>query len=131
MKVASLVAVLITLANLTACTRATQPPKSGESFVELQTQAGDEMIARRIDSAQAKSLDHFSVSPGNHTLELGIVIAGYQNSNRRCIATLAYKDFAPDHHYTLQQSRSDREVKVVLVDSRGLNVAQAGKVACL
>lgn len=89
------------------------------------------MIARRLDGNQAHSLNHFIVSPGRHSLELGIVIIGYQNSHRRCTSTLDYDGFAADERYTLVQSRADAEVSVSLMDSRGVEVAQAGKVACL
>lgn len=89
------------------------------------------MIARRLDGDQAESLNHFIVSPGKHSMELGIVMIGYQNSHRRCTATLDYANFAADQRYTLVQSRTDAEVKVSLMDSRGVAVAQAGKVPCL
>lgn len=89
------------------------------------------MIARRLDGNQAESLNHFVVSPGKHSMELGIVMIGYQNSHRRCTATLDYANFAADQRYTLVQSRADAEVKVSLMDSRGVAVAQADKVPCL
>lgn len=89
------------------------------------------MIARRLDGQQAKSLNRFVVSPGRHSMELGIVMIGYQNSHRRCTATLDYAGFVADERYTLQQSRADAEIKVSLLDSRGVAVAQADKVPCL
>jgi|GEM_PF-3182782 hypothetical protein len=131
MKLAKLVGALIVTTGLAGC--ATEPPtlKNGESIVNLQAQSGDQMIARRLDTQRAENLTYFKVLPGARTMELGIVTKGYQENQHRCIATLAYNDFLPNEHYTLNQSSSGREVKVELFDSKGNALAQTDKVACL
>lgn len=131
MKSRTFAAALITLSALAGCATETSNPEPGKSVVNIEAYAGDDMIARRLDTNQAKRLNGFVVSPGRHSLELGIVMIGYQNSHRRCTATLDYDGFVADERYTLVQSRADAEVKVSLMDSRGVEVAQAGKVPCL
>uniref|UniRef100_A0A7C1WQ24 Lipoprotein n=1 Tax=Pseudomonas graminis TaxID=158627 RepID=A0A7C1WQ24_9PSED len=121
----------MTVSVLGGCATGTTSPEPGKSIVNIEAHAGDDMIARRLDGNQAQHLNHFIVSPGRHSMELGIVMIGYQNSHRRCTATLDYANFAADQRYTLVQSRADGEVKVSLMDSRGVAVAQAGKVPCL
>ncbi|WP_244160389.1 hypothetical protein [Pseudomonas graminis] len=131
MKLHTLVAALMTVSVLAGCATGTTRPEPGESVINIEAHAGDDMIARRLDGNQANSLNRFIVSPGRHSMELGIVMIGYQNSHRRCTATLDYDGFAADERYTLVQSRADAEVKVSLLDSRGVALAEAGKVPCL
>ncbi|WP_456293115.1 PA0061/PA0062 family lipoprotein [Pseudomonas sp. AK106] len=131
MKLRTFATTLVSVAVIAGCATGTTRPEPGESVINIEAHAGDDMIARRLDGNQANSLNHFIVSPGRHSMELGIVMIGYQNSHRRCTATLDYDGFAADERYTLVQSRADAEVKVSLVDSRGVAVAQAGKVPCL
>lgn len=131
MKFAKSVVALIVATGLAGC--ATEPPtlENGESIVILQTQIGDQMLARRLDGQRAENLTYFIVLPGARTMELGIVTKGYQENQHRCIATLAYNNFLPNEHYTLNQSSSGREVKVELLDSKGNALTQIDKVACL
>jgi hypothetical protein len=131
MKLLTFATALLSVAAIAGCTTGTPRAEPGKSIVDIEAHAGDDMIARRLDGNQANSLNHFIVSPGRHSMELGIVMIGYQNSHRRCTATLDYDGFAADERYTLVQSRADVEVKVSLLDSRGVAVAQAGKVPCL
>lgn len=131
MKLAKLVVALIVTTGLAGC--ATEPPtlKKGESIVNLQTQIGDQMLARRLDAQRSENLTYFKVLPGARTMELGIVTKGYQENQHRCVATLAYNNFLPNEYCTLNQSSSEREVKVELFDSKGSALAQTDKVACL
>jgi hypothetical protein len=131
MKLRLFTTAFITVSALAGCATETSRPEPGKSVVTIEAYTGDDMIARRLDGQQATSLNRFVVSPGRHSMELGIVMIGYQNSHRRCTATLDYAGFVADERYTLQQSRADAEIKVSLLDSRGVAVAQADKVPCL
>jgi hypothetical protein len=131
MKLLTFATALLSVAAIAGCTTGTPRAEPGKSIVDIEAHAGDDMIARRLDGNQANSLNHFIVSPGRHSMELGIVMIGYQNSHFRCTATLDYANFAADQRYTLVQSRADGELKVSLMDSGGVEVAQAGTVPCL
>lgn len=127
----NLTASLMLLSLLSGCATDPQTPKAGESIVYLNAQSGNEMLARNLDAQAATSLSHFNVSPGKHSMEVGLVRTGYQNSYRRCVATLTYDNFVPDHRYTLVEVSSGSTVKIALTDSEGKTVAEADKVPCL
>lgn len=131
MNIAKLTASIILIAGLAGCATEIPKLKDGESIVNLQEQIGDEMLARRLDTQRAENLTYFKVSPGPHTMELGIVTKSYQESQHRCIATLSYDNFLPNEHYTLLESSAGREVKIELIDSKGNTLAQTDKVPCL
>lgn len=131
MKLLKRAAFVVAISGLAGCATATPVPDKGNAIVHIEAQVGDEMIARRLDATPAESLTHFEVSPGRHSMELGIVARGYQKSQRRCVATLEYSAFAADELYTLIESRSGAEVKVTLFDSKGKALAQTDKVPCL
>ncbi|MEE4622991.1 hypothetical protein V2K55_04265 [Pseudomonas alliivorans] len=131
MKFLKLAAFVVAVSGLAGCATAMPVPDKGNAIVHIEAQVGDEMIARRLDTKPAESLNHFEVSPGKHSMELGIVARGYQKSQRRCVATLEYSGFAADELYTLVESRSGPEVKVTLVDNKGKALAQTDKVPCL
>lgn len=131
MNLTKLTATIILITGLAGC--ATEPPvlKEGESIVNLHEQVGDEMLARRMDMQRAENLTYFKVSPGAHTMELGIVTKGYQESQHRCVATLSYDNFLPNEHYTLMESSAGKEVKIELMDSKGNTLAQTDNMPCL
>ncbi|SDW07929.1 hypothetical protein SAMN05444064_101332 [Pseudomonas syringae] len=64
-------------------------------------------------------------------MEVGIVAKGYQKSQRRCVATLAYGGFQPNETYRLIESRSGMDVKVTLFDNKGVALAETDNVPCL
>ncbi|CAM3059533.1 hypothetical protein [Pseudomonas floridensis] len=131
MKLLAHAVMTVVVSGLAGCASGISVPSNDNAIVHLEAQVGDEMIARRLDASQAESLTHFEVSPGKHTMELGIVAWGYQQSQRRCVATLEYDMFLANGLYTLIESRSGVEVKVSLVDSKGATLAQTDKVPCL
>lgn len=131
MNLAKLTATIILITGLAGCATELPVLKEGESIVNLHEQIGDEMLARRLDMQRAENLTYFKVSPGAHSMELGIVTKGYQESQHRCIATLAYDNFLPNEHYTLMESSAGREVKIELIDSKGNTLAKTDKVPCL
>ncbi len=100
-------------------------------MVYIKAQSGNEMLARSLDAQRATTLNQFNVSAGQHTMEVGLVKLGYQNSHRRCVATLTYGNFLPDSSYTLIENSSGADVKVALIDSGGAAVAETGNIACL
>ncbi|MNP74121.1 hypothetical protein D3C76_1709430 [compost metagenome] len=89
------------------------------------------MLARRLDTQRAENLTYFKVSPGAHTMEVGVVTKGYQESQHRCVATLSYDNFLPNERYTLMESSAGKEVKIELMDSKGNTLAQTDKMPCL
>lgn len=122
----------IILAGLTACATEATPLKDGQAQVNLKSQLGDEMIARRLDDQRAENFKRFFVSPGEHTMEVGVVKRGYQETHRTCLATLTYNDFVQSQNYDLVQTSSlGGGVVVELIDSNGNTVARNDKVACL
>ncbi|WP_241088894.1 PA0061/PA0062 family lipoprotein [Pseudomonas viridiflava] len=131
MKLLKLAAFVVAISGLAGCATGTPVPDKGNAIVHIEAQVGDEMNARRLDTRPAESLSHFEVSPGRHSMELGIVARGYQKSQRRCVATLEYNSFVADAFYTLIESRSGTEVKVTLIDSKGNTLAQTEQVPCL
>lgn len=131
MNLAKLTATLIFITGLAGCATELPVLKEGESIVNLHEQIGDEMLARRLDTQRAENLTYFKVSPGAHSMELGIVTKSYQESQHRCIATLSYDKFLPNEHYTLMESSAGKEVKVELIDSKGNTLVQTDKVPCL
>ncbi|GFM64278.1 hypothetical protein PSCICJ_03960 [Pseudomonas cichorii] len=100
-------------------------------MVYIKAQSGNEMFARSLDAQRATSLNQFNVSAGKHTMDMGLVRVAYQNSHRRCVATLTYDNFLPDSSYTLIESGSVGDVKVALMDSEGKTVAETDKLPCL
>ncbi|TWR64105.1 hypothetical protein FIV39_20130 [Pseudomonas grimontii] len=93
---------------------------------------GDEMIARRLDMKPSNNLQHFLFTGAEHTMELGIVKTGYQNSHRRCIAIVKYAHFEPSARYTLTQtSIIGGGVSVSLIDENGKVLVREDKVPCL
>ncbi|WP_239690202.1 hypothetical protein [Pseudomonas syringae] len=131
MKYRTRAAILLIVSSLAGCTTEAPVPGNSTSIVHLEAQVGDEMIARRIDTKPAPSLSHFKVSAGEHTMEVGIVAKGYQKSQRRCVATLAYGGFQPNETYRLIESRSGMDVKVTLFDNKGVALAETDNVPCL
>lgn len=116
---------------LTACSTKSPAIKSGESVVHLQARIGNEMTARRLDQQRPQSLTQFQVSEGKHELELGLVQIGYQQSHRRCLATLAYDNFMADQHYTLVEKNAGPDLQIALIDNNGKTLAKTEKIACL
>jgi hypothetical protein len=132
MKYLTLAATVTLISSLLGCAATTPAPlKEGESIVSLQAQLGDKMLARRLDTQRVSTFDHFTVLPGKHTMELGIVKADYQGTSRRCVALLAYDNFLPNQRYTLIQNSAGADVRVALVDSQGQTLAQTSNIACL
>jgi len=131
MKLLKRAAFVVAISGLAGCATGTPVPDKGNAIVHIEAQVGDEMIARRLDTRPAESLSHFEVSPGRHSMELGIVARGYQKSQRRCVATLEYNSFVADAFYTLIESRSGTDINVTLVDNKGDPLTQSGKVPCL
>lgn len=131
MKTLNLSVSFIFLAALSGCASGPKTLKSGESVVYLKAQSGNELLARKLDTQRPAQLNQFNISAGKHTMEVGLVKIGYQNSQRRCIASLTYEDFLPDRSYTLVESTSGADVKVALIDGEGKTVAQTDEVPCL
>ncbi|KPW93282.1 MULTISPECIES: hypothetical protein [Pseudomonas syringae group] len=131
MKKLNVTVSLILLSILSGCASEPKTPKAGESVVYIKAQSGNEMLARSLDSERATSLNQFNISAGKHTMEVGLVKVGYQNSHRRCVATLTYGNFLPDSSYTLVENSSGADVKVALLDNEGKTVAETDKVPCL
>ena len=131
MNLAKLTATIILITGLAGCATELPVLKDGESIVNLHEQIGGEMLARRLDMQRAENLTYFKISPGAHTMELGVVTKSYQESQHRCVATLSYDNFLPNEHYTLMESSAGREVKIELMDSEGNTLAQTDKVPCL
>ncbi|MBV4521143.1 hypothetical protein KVG88_13825 [Pseudomonas sp. SWRI74] len=131
MNLAKITATIILITGLAGCGTAPPVLEDGESIVRLHEQVTDEMLARRLDMQRAENLTYFKVSPGAHTMELGVVTKGYQESQNRCVATISYDNFVPNEHYTLMQSSAGREVKIQLMDSKGNTLAQTDKIPCL
>lgn len=130
MKLAKLTAAIILITGLAGCATELPTLKDGESIINLHEQIGDEMLARRLDMQRAENLTYFKISPRAHTMELGVVTKGYQESQHRCVATLSYDNFLPNEHYTLMESSAGREVKIEFMDSKGNTLAQTDKVPC-
>jgi len=131
MKLSTLITTLLVYSGLTGCATQLPSPNEHEAIISFQTQLGDEMLARRLDEQRAEHFNHFRVSQGSHTMELGVVKRGHQESQRRCVATLSYDHFSPNQHYMLVENSLRKEVQIRLVDSAGTTLAQTDKVACL
>ena len=116
---------------LSGCATVTPSPEDGKSVVELKAQAGNELTARRLDTKPASSLSHFQVTGGTHTLEVGLVRAGYRDSQRRCVGTVSYGAFMPNQRYALIENTVGESVRLALVDDQGATVARTDQVACL
>ncbi|WP_260416277.1 hypothetical protein [Pseudomonas cichorii] len=123
--------LMFSILILAACSTQPSAIKKGESVVHLQAQTGNEMTARRLDQQRAQNLTQFQVSEGKHELELGLVQMGYQQSQRRCVATLAYDNFMADQRYTLIEKNSGADLHIALIDSDGKTLTQTRQVACL
>lgn len=128
LKRGSIFSILIALSG---CTMTHDAVDRTSSLVDLHSEMGNEMIARRLDGRLVQRLDQFSVTPGTHDLEVGIVRDDYQQSHRRCLGQLTYDRFSSDTHYTLLERSSGADVAVALLDANGTTLAESTQLPCL
>ncbi|WP_258306435.1 hypothetical protein [Pseudomonas prosekii] len=120
------------IAGLTGCASNSVPLTENETIVHIKAQSGDEMIARRLDTKAANNLKYFTFTGAEHTMELGIVKTGYQDSHRRCIATISYAHFVHGTDYTLTETSAvGGGVAVSLIDGDGKVLVREANIPCL
>lgn len=132
MNAIKIVCTSVFLLSLAACSTNPAPMVAGQSVVTLKAQPGDEMIARRLDEAPSKNFRHFVISAGEHTMEIGIVKKGYQESHRTCLAKLSYKYFESNKSYDLvERSSLGGGVTLTLIENNVDTIKETDNVACL
>ncbi|WP_238536602.1 hypothetical protein [Pseudomonas sp. M47T1] len=132
MNAIKIVCTSVFLLSLAACTTNPVPLAAGQSKVTLKAQPGDEMIARRLDEVPSENFGHFVISAGEHTMEIGIVKKGYQESHRTCLAKLSYKYFQANKSYDLvERSSRGGGVTLTLIENNVGTIKETDNVACL
>lgn len=103
-----------------------------EAWVGLKEEPDAVLMAADMDGQRLSDGRYFEVPPGQHHLDLTLIIDGVGDSDERnCQARVDFKQFKAGGHYTVVESSLGEEYSVKLQDSKGKTIGHASEVTCL
>jgi len=122
---------------LVACSACAAPLPEHDpnmAWVAVQTQAGHQLSAQRMDGNKVNDARYFQVNPGAHQLQVRLT---YDNggsrtgdSQRRCRVDINYADFKVGQRYSIRALAKGWTVRVWLHNSAGQRIIESKPVRC-
>ncbi len=126
-------AIVISGVLLTACSAPLPAPQKGMAWIGIETQPGQQMLARRLDNKPVQDGRYFQVQPGKHALELFLA---YPTENiqgdglRKCEVHIRYADFLADQQYRIKARTNGWSVRAWLYDEANEKLVESQHVQC-
>lgn len=132
-------ALLITaLLLLGACASPLPAPDPQQAWVDMRYQAGDLLMADRLDGKRWPDGRYFQFSPGAHELQtrfmfevnVGPLTALNDPIQMTCEIRLRYDGFAAGQRYRLQAWPQFMKARAILFDEQGNELARGQVLRC-
>jgi len=129
--------VIGSTALLIACSAcAALLPKQDPSmaWIDIQSKAGHQLSAQRMDGNKVNDARYFQVSPGEHQLQVRLTYE-YDSSatgdrQRRCLLDIAYSEFTAGQRYSIRVLAKGWTVRAWLYGSDGQRIIESKSVRC-
>lgn len=132
-----LLKVISSAALLIACSACAAPVLEhdpSQVWIDVQSQAGHQLSAQRIDGSKVNDARYFQVSPGQHQLQVRLTYerggSNTVDSQRRCLVDIAYPEFAAAQRYSIRALAKGWTVRAWLYDSAGQRIIESKPVRC-
>ena len=130
-KIISSAALLITCS---ACAAPLPEHDPSKAWVDVQSQAGHQLSAQRVDGDKVNDARYFQVIPGAHQLQIRLTYdRGANNtgdSQRRCLVDFVYDGFQAGQRYSVRVLAKNWTVRAWLYSSDGQRLIESKSVRC-
>ncbi len=130
-KVISGTALLVTCS---ACAVSLPEHNPTMAWVDVQSQAGHQLSAQRIDGTKVNDARYFQTNPGEHELQMHLSYdrggSTTGDSQRRCRVNIAYADFQAGQRYNIRALAKGWTVRAWLYSSDGQRLIESKPMRC-
>lgn len=104
------------------------------AWIDVQTQAGHQLSAQRMDGDKVNDARYFQVSPGAHKLLIRLTYdrggSRTGGSQRRCLIEINYPDFVAGERYSIRALAKGWTVRAWLYGSDGQRIIESKPIRC-
>lgn len=104
------------------------------AWIDVQTQAGHQLSAQRMDGDKVNDARYFQVSPGVHRLQVRLTYdrggSRTDGSERRCLVEIVYPEFVAGERYSIRALARGWMVRAWLYSSDGQRIIESKPIRC-
>ena len=131
LKIISGAALLVTCS---ACATPLPEHDLDMAWIDVQSQAGHQLSAQRMDGAKVNDARYFQVSPGKHELQMRLTYdrggSTTGDSQRRCRVNMTYADYQAGQRYSIRALAKGWTVRAWLYSSEGQRLIESKPIRC-